>query len=136
YKMTDYQEGQYLTLELDDNYTGSIKPKVDTVTVRYNGDPMAMVQAIENGEVDITQPQATADVKSAAEDIDGINVETGDGATYEHVDFTFDNNGPFDPASYGGDEEKAKKVRQAFLETVPRQDIVDTIIKPLNPDAV
>ena len=136
YKMTDYEEGQYLTLKLDDKYTGPVKPKVDTVTVRYNGDPMAMVQAIENGEVDITQPQATADVKSAAEDIDGVNVDSGDGATYEHVDFTFNNKGPFDPASYGGDEEKAKKVREAFLKTVPRQDIVDKIIKPLNPDAV
>lgn len=136
YKMTDYKEGQYLTLELDDKYSGPTKPKVNTVTVRYNGDPMAAVQAVENGEMDIIQPQATADVLSAAKDLDGVNVESGDGATYEHVDFTFNNKGPFDPAAYGGDEEKAKKVRQAFLETVPRQEIVDKIIKPLNPDAV
>ncbi|PCC45340.1 ABC transporter family substrate-binding protein [Brevibacterium aurantiacum] len=136
YKMTDFKEGQYLTLELDDKYTGSIKPKVNTITVRYNGDPMAMVQAIENGEVDFTQPQATADVLSAAEALDGVTVEPGDGATYEHVDFTFDNKGPFDPAANGGDEEKAKKVRQAFLKTVPRKDIVDKIIKPLNDEAV
>ena len=136
YKMTKFEEGQHVTLELDDKYTGPTKPKVDTVTVRYNGDPMAMVQAIENGEVDFTQPQATADVLSAAEDIDGVNVDSADGATYEHVDFTFDNKGPFDPTANGGDEEKAKKVRQAFLKTLPRQDIVDKIIKPLNPDAV
>ncbi|MDN6134421.1 MAG: ABC transporter family substrate-binding protein [Brevibacterium sp.] len=136
YKMTDFKEGQYVTLELDDEYTGPVKPKVDTVTVRYNGDPMAMIQAIDNGEVDMTQPQATADVLSAAEDIDGVTVDAADGATYEHVDFTFDNKGPFDPAAHGGDEEKAKKVRQAFLKTVPRQDIVDKIIKPLNEDAV
>lgn len=136
YKMTKFEEGQYVTLELDDNYSGSIKPKIKTVTIRYNGDPMAMVQAIENGEVDLTQPQATSDVLSAAEDIDGVKVDTGDDATYEHVDFTFDNKGPFDPEANGGDEEKAKKVRQAFLKTVPRQDIVDKIIKPLNPEAV
>lgn len=136
YKITKFEEGQYLTLELDDNYSGPTKPKVNTVTVRYNGDPMAMVQAVENGEVDFTQPQATADVLSAAEDLDGVTVEAGDGATYEHVDFTFDNKGPFDPEANGGDEEKAKKVRQAFLHTVPRQDIVDKIIKPLNDEAV
>ncbi|HCG55796.1 MULTISPECIES: ABC transporter family substrate-binding protein [Brevibacterium] len=136
YKMTDFKEGQYVTLEVDDKYTGPVKPKVDTVTVRYNGDPMAMIQAIENGEVDMTQPQATADVLSAAEDLDGVTVDAADGATYEHVDFTFDNKGPFDPEGNGGDEEKAKKVRQAFLQTVPREDIVDKIIKPLNPDAV
>ena len=136
YKMADFKEGQYLTLEKDENYSGPIKPKVDNVTVRYNGDPMAMVQAIENGEVDFTQPQATADVLSAAEDLDGVNVDAADGATYEHVDFTFDNKGPFDPAANGGDEDKAKKVRQAFLKTVPRKDIVDKIIKPLNSEAV
>lgn len=136
YKMTDYKEGQYLTLTLDENYTGPKKPKVETVTIRYNGDPMAMVQAIENGEVDFTQPQATADVLSAAEELEGVTVDAADGATYEHVDFTFDNGGPFDPETYGGDEEKANKVRTAFMKTVPRQDIVDKIIKPLNPDAV
>lgn len=135
YKMTDFVEGQYVTLELDDNYSGPLKPKVNTVTVRYNGDPMAMVQAIENGEVDVTQPQATADVLSAAEGLDGVTVDAADGATYEHVDFTFDNKGSFDPASYGGDEDTAKEVRQAFLKTVPRQDIVDKIIKPLNENA-
>ncbi|MGO1290842.1 MAG: ABC transporter family substrate-binding protein [Brevibacterium linens] len=135
YKMTDFVEGQYVTLELDDNYSGPLKPKVNTVTVRYNGDPMAMVQAIENGEVDVTQPQATADVLSAAEGLDGVTVDAADGATYEHVDFTFDNKGSFDPASYGGDEDTAKKVRQAFLKTVPRQDIVDKIIKPLDENA-
>lgn len=136
YKMTDFKEGQYVTLELDDQYSGPVKPKVDTVTVRYNGDPMAMIQAIENGEVDMTQPQATADVLSAAEDLDGVTVDAADGATYEHVDFTFDNKGPFDPEANGGDEEKAKKVRQAFLKTVPREDIVEKIIKPLNEEAV
>ena len=135
YKMAKFEEGQYVTLELDDNYSGPTKPKINTITVRYNGDPMAMVQAVENGEVDFTQPQATSDVLSAAEDLDGVKVDTGDDATYEHVDFTFDNKGPFDPAANGDDEDKARKVRQAFLKTVPRQDIVDKIIKPLNPDA-
>ena len=120
YKMTKFEEGQYVTLELDDKYTGPVKPKVDTVTVRYNGDPMAMIQAIENGEVDMTQPQATADVLSAAEDLDGVTVDAADGATYEHVDFTFDNKGPFDPElPMAATKEKAKKVRQAFLKTVP-----------------
>ncbi len=56
-------------------------------------------------------------------------------STYEHVDLVFQNGGPFDPATYGGDAEKAKAVRQAFLLTIPRQTIVDNLIKPLNPDA-
>ncbi|WP_332839303.1 ABC transporter family substrate-binding protein [Brevibacterium antiquum] len=135
YKITAFEEGQYLTLERDEAYTGPVDPKIDTITVRYNGDPMGMVQAIENGEVDITQPQSTADVLKAAEDIDGVSIIPGEDATFEHVDLTFDNNGPFDPASYGGDEDKALQVRRAFLKTLPRQEIVDRLIKPLNEGA-
>ncbi|GAA4505773.1 ABC transporter family substrate-binding protein [Brevibacterium yomogidense] len=135
YKMVDFAEGQYLTLEADENYSGPHEVGVNQVTIRYNEDPMAAVQAVENGEVDMIQPQATADVKSAAEAIDGVTVDTEDGATYEHVDLTYDNNGPFDPASYDGDEEKAKLVRQAFLKTLPREQIVETIIAPLKDDA-
>lgn len=135
YKMVDFAEGQYLSLEKDENYSGPTEAGVNAVTIRYNEDPMAAVQAVENGEVDIIQPQATADVKSAAEAIDGVTVDSGDGATYEHVDLTYDNNGPFDPETYDGDEETAKLVRQAFLKTLPREQIVETIIQPLNEEA-
>jgi peptide/nickel transport system substrate-binding protein len=45
------------------------------------------------------------------------------------------NKGPFDPATYGGDATKALEVRQAFLHGLPRQEVVDKLIKPINPDA-
>ena len=135
YEITDFEEGQYLTLSRDEDYTGPVEPKIETVTIRYNGDPMAMVQAIENGEVDLTQPQSTADVLSAAEKLENVSILPGEDATFEHVDLTFDNNGPFDPASYGGDEDAALQVRQAFLKTLPRQEIIDRLIKPLNKEA-
>ena len=43
---------------------------------------------------------------------------TGVEGTYEHVDLQFDNGGPFDPATYGGDAAKALKVRAG----VPQDD--------------
>lgn len=135
YEMIDFAEGQYLTLEKDEDYTGPTEVGVDQVTIRINGDPMASVQAVENGELDLIQPQATADVLSAAEALDGVTVDNADGATYEHFDLTFDNGGPFDPETYDGDEETAELVRQAFLKTLPREQIMDTIISPLNPEA-
>jgi peptide/nickel transport system substrate-binding protein len=95
------------------------------------------VQALENEEVDIIQPQATADILTQLEALAdrGVEVIADDGATYEHVDLVFNNGGPFDPATYGGDEATALAVRQAFLKTVPRQEIVERLIAPLNPDA-
>ena len=137
YVITDYQENQYVTLSTNDKYKGAHKAPFDTITVRYNGDPMANVQALQNDEVQLISPQPTADILKALEGQENtIGVISGDEATYEHVDLTFNNNGPFDPKKYGGDADKAKLVRQAFLLTVPRQTIVDNIIKPLNPNAV
>lgn len=135
YVMTEFVADQYMTLEANEAYEGDLKAAIPTVTVRWNGDPMGQVQALQNGEVDLISPQATADVLDALNAIDGLTVETGDEGTYEHIDLQFANGGPFDPATYGGDAEKAKAVRQAFLKVIPRQQIIDNLIKPLNPNA-
>lgn len=135
YVMTDFVKDQYMTLKANEAYKGDHKATINTVTIRWNGDPMGQVQALQNGEVDLISPQSTADVLEALKAIDGLTVTTADEATYEHVDLQFANGGPFDPATYGGDAAKALKVRQAFLHTIPRQQIVDNLIKPLNPNA-
>lgn len=135
YVMTAFEQDQFMTLKANENYKGTQPASIETVTIRWNGDPMGQVQALENGEVDLIGPQSTADVLDALERIDGLEVRTGEEGTYEHVDLQFTNGGPFDPATYGGDEEAAKAVRQAFLKVLPRQQIVDQLIKPLNPDA-
>ncbi len=135
FRLTEYVENQYLTLEANPDYKGARKAKVDSVTVRFIEDPMAQVTALQNGEVDLIGPQATADVRAAIEALDGVESHNGIEGTYEHVDLVFANGGPFDPNTYGGDAEKARKVRQAFLKAIPRQQIVDNLIVPLNPDA-
>lgn len=135
YSITDFKKDQYMTLSKNANYKGEHTPAIDEITIRWNEDPMAAVQALQNGEVQLISPQSTADVLKAAQALPDATVLTGEEGTYEHVDTIFDNGGPFDPKTYGGDAEKAKKVRQAFLLTIPRQQIVDTIIKPLNPNA-
>lgn len=140
YVLSEIKKDQYMTFTRNPNYDGSWGPvpSVDQITYRIIGDAMASVQALANQEVDIIQPQATVDVLGAANNLkaQGVTVLTGDGATYEHVDLAQNNGGPFDAKTYGGDKQKALEVRQAFLKTVPRQQIVDRLIKPLNPDAV
>jgi len=135
YTITEFKEEQYLTLSANPDYEGDKKAVFDKVTIRYNGDPMGQVQALQNGEVDLISPQSTADVLTALQAIDTLEVETNVEGTYEHVDMQQANGGPFDPATYGGDAEKAKKVRQAFLKTIPRERIVTDLIAPLNPEA-
>ncbi|MDP3890343.1 ABC transporter family substrate-binding protein [Nocardioides sp.] len=135
YLMTDFVENQYITLKANEDYAGDRAANIETVTVRWNEDPLAQVQALENGELDLFGPQATTDVLQAVEAIDGVEVESGVEGTYEHVDLVFDNGGPFDPKTYGGDEETAKQVRQAFMHAIPRQEVIDKLITPLQEDA-
>ncbi len=137
YVMTDFKKDQYLTFEANPEYTWGAKPSIKQITYSILPDAMASVQALANGEVDLINPQPTADVLGAVQKLSGqgIEAQTGDGGTYEHVDLAQNNKGPFDPAAYGGDKTKALKVRQAFLKTIPRQEILTKLVKPLNPKA-
>jgi peptide/nickel transport system substrate-binding protein len=135
YVMTDYVENQYLTVTAVDGYDWGPTPKVESITIRYTEDPLASVNALQNGEVDLIQPQASVDVIETLEGIEGITYEAEEEGTYEHVDVIWNNGGPFDPATYGGDEDTARLVRQAFLLTIPRAEILEKLIIPLNPEA-
>ena len=135
YVMTDYVENQYLTVTARDDYEWGPAPKVESITIRYTEDPLASVTALQNGEVDLIQPQSSVDVIETLEGVEGITYQAEEEGTYEHVDVIFNNGGPFDPATYGGDEETARLVRQAFLLTIPRSEILEKLIVPLNPEA-
>ena len=137
YELTGYTQRAEMTLEARDDYTWGPQTQIQTIVYRIIGDPTAAVQAMANEEVDMIYPQATSDILVQLQDLEdrGIEVQTGNGGTYEHVDLAVNNGGPFDPAAYGGDEATALAVRQAFLKTIPRQEIVDRLIVPLNPDA-
>src|SRR5690625_2479097 len=136
YLLTELREDQYVTLEKNPDYKGDKQVNIDKITIQYSESPEALVQALENGDVSMISPQATADILTSLEKLgDDYTVITGEEGTYEHVDLALDNGGPFDPATYGGDEETALKVRQAFLKLIPRQEIVDKLVTPLNPDA-
>jgi peptide/nickel transport system substrate-binding protein len=137
YNLTSFDDDGTMVFEAREDYAWGPQPKVQTIVYSIIGDPTAAVQAMANEEVDIIQPQATADILTQLEGIAdrGVEVRQSDGAVYEHVDLVFNNGGPFDPATYGGDEETAKAVRQAFLLAVPRTDIVERLIVPLNENA-
>lgn len=135
YIVEELVEDSYVTLVANPLYTWGPSPKYERVTIREIADPTAAVQAVENGEVQIASGQPTADVLQLVDELTNADYATGVGGAWEHVDLTVNNGGPFDPATYGGDAEKALKVRQAFLLSIPRQQIIDTIVMPLNPDA-
>lgn len=123
YKLVGWEAGQSLTLEVNDQWWGT-PPKASTIVFRIiSGEQQA--QALQNNEVQLIAPQPQVDVVKQLEAIgDAIKVESGDDFTYEHLDFNFA--GAF----------KDPELRKAFALCVPRQTIVDNLIKPVNPNAV
>ncbi len=137
YTVTDFVQDQYITLKARGaGYKAGPQPKIESITVRYIPDALASIQALANGEVSITLPQATSDVLAAAQALNNVTVVNQPGATYEHIDLSFQfPDGAFNPATYGGDAAKAKVVRQAFLTAINVNEVITKLIKPLQPNA-
>lgn len=111
--------------------------KIDTIVYKFITDGTAAAQALANGELDVYNGQADADGKAALDKIKGIRVIGGTSATYEHVDLRLsafpgqpEYKGIF--AASGG--QKALDLRRAFLLSIPREEIIEKLIKPLNPN--
>jgi peptide/nickel transport system substrate-binding protein len=135
YTITDMVAEQYVELTANPDYTWGPKPQYEKITVRVIEDPQAQVQALENGEVDIVAGQPTADLLQQVQKIDGIQYAGQAEGTYEHVDVQVTNGGAFDPAKYGGDQAKADAIREAFFKTIPREEILEKLIRPLQENA-
>ncbi|WP_328586916.1 ABC transporter family substrate-binding protein [Tersicoccus phoenicis] len=116
-------ENQSVTLKKNPDYTWGNIPKVDTIVMRTIGDTQAQIQALQNGEVDIAAPQASADTLTALDNIQGVQVQKGDQLAFDHVDIN----------QYG--TFKDKTLREAFMKTIPRKAILDAIITKMKPDA-
>ncbi|MCY7405299.1 MAG: ABC transporter family substrate-binding protein [Cryobacterium sp.] len=123
---TGWTPGQSFTMERNKFYVGTMVPNVDKIIMRVIPDANAQVTALQNGEVDIINPQASADTLTALENT-GADVLTGDQVSYDHLDLNF--------GSQTSTVFADSNVRQAFLKTVPRQQILDSIVTPVNPDA-
>ncbi len=127
YVLTALVAGDHATLTANPRYTGEHRPRFEKVTVRFISDPLAEVQALKAGEVDVIAPQAGEDVLSALHAAQGVTTHTGFDGAYEHLELQFD---------HGRDEVFGNPlVRQAFLRVVPRQQILDQLVRPLEKDA-
>lgn len=123
YVVSAWTPGQSLTMVKNKNFWGDNKGNVDKIVFRIIPDANAQVTALQNGEVDVINPQASADTLTALKNT-SAKVLTGDQASYDHLDLNF-----------GSQVFADQKVREAFLKTIPRQQILDSIVTPVNPKA-
>lgn len=124
YKLGSWQAGESVTLVANDKYWGT-PAATKNLVFRFAADN-TMVQALENKDLDVIAPQPTVDTLSQLKALgDSVTVFQGDTLTWEHLDFNFRKGNAFTNL----------ELRKAFAMCVPRQQIVDNLIKPLNPDA-
>lgn len=125
YLVSAVEENQSVTLTANPNYQGDVKPAIGEVVLKILPDVNAQIQALKNCEVNGVAPQASVDTITQLNDMSGVVTETQPDQAYDHLDLNMKEGSPFADAN----------VRKAFLLTVPRQDILDKLIKPMDPEA-
>jgi peptide/nickel transport system substrate-binding protein len=121
--VSSWTPGQSLTMTRNKYYAGGLQPNVDKIVFRIIPDANAQVTALQNGEVDVINPQASADTITALKQT-SAKILTGAQVSYDHLDLNFGSQVFSDP-----------KVREAFLKTIPRQQILDSIVTPVDSKA-
>ena len=124
YQLAEWIAGESVTLEANENWWGP-PPAARTIVHRFLAQDQ-MAQALDNGEVDIIDPQPNPDLVNQVTGMSGVIYEQGESFTYEHLDFNLRGDHYFTD----------RELRDAFALCVPRQLIVENLIHPENPDAV
>lgn len=94
------------------------------VTIRVNNDAQSAAQQLQNKEVEIIAIQADGAVATQLRGDSSVETFAQPGQTYEHIDFKW--NLPLF---------QDKAVREAVAACTPRQELVDKLVKDVDPDA-
>ena len=122
YKLGNWEAGQSITIVPNDKWWGA-KPKNGGITIKFIPQEQ-QVQALQNGDADVIEPQPNVDLVTSLKALGSeAKINTGAGFSYDHLDFNF----------------KSKfsnpLLRSALAKCLPRQQIVDKLIKPVEPNA-
>lgn len=127
YKIKDggWSAGQSITLEANEDWWGTPAATKELV-IRFSAAD-THVQALQNKELNVIEPQATVDTVDQLKGLgDQVVLQTGQELTWEHLDFNF-----MEGRAFADNLE----LRKAFAMCVPRQRIVDNLIKPIDSEA-
>ncbi len=122
YKIANYTPDQGIVLVRNEKFWGE-PAKIATLTLKTVTDATAQATALQNNELQAIQPQADPGVADQLRGASGVTFAPNAGLTFEHLDLNM-KNPLFQDAA----------VRKAFGECVDRQDIIDKLVAPINPD--
>ena len=125
YMLDNFVQNQSVSLVRNPQWKGNPAGPAG-ITYRSISDATAQAQALQNGEVQVAAPQADVNAANLMRGLSaqGIKFQATTGITYEHLDMNFKNPLFAD-----------KAVRTAFGQCVNRQELVDKLVKGVQPDA-
>ncbi len=126
YRVAAVSDGA-VTLAANPRYRGPRAPAIETIVLQTVGDPEEVVRRLAAGTVDVATPAPDAALAAELAGIPGVTVTAGSSATFEHLDLQFADS----KSGVFGDS----RVREAFLHVVPRQQILDELVRPVQADA-
>jgi len=116
YYIDSYVLGEQTVLKSNPNYEGDRVPHVGTVIVRYFGNPQAMAEAVQAGEIDVAWRILGPELLAQLEGTD-LHVETINGGSIRYLILNHsDGFGPSDP-----------NIAKAIASLVDRDDLSDRV---------
>jgi peptide/nickel transport system substrate-binding protein len=123
FSIDSFTAGQNLILKRNEAFFG--KPAaLDSIVFLQVPDATQQPAALENGDVQVISPQPNPDLVQQIQGIEGVNSEIDQGVTFEHLDF-----------NQGNKHLADINVRKAIALCIDRDEIVSTLVAPINPDA-
>ena len=113
YKFVEWEAGQYISLERNDEYFGTM-PSIENVVVQFGADT-TLVAALLNGELDVLYNLPATEIENV-EAVDGVGVYN-----YEMMSVYYIGLNQLDP------DLSDLRVRQALAYALDKQTIVDTV---------
>jgi peptide/nickel transport system substrate-binding protein len=115
FRFVSWQKGTQLVLAKNNAFTAGPKAKVDRVVFRYIPSTPSLFQALNSGEIQVTEPQPQLQIVDIRKNASKFKVQSGPGYFWEHMDIQF---GP-----KGHPALKQKYIRQAIITGINRTQI-------------
>ena len=130
---------QSVSLVYNEKYnSGPQVQGIARINFRVIADGNAAAQALANREIDILEAVPTADGVSSLRNLSNVKIYSYSSGPYEHLDLRV-SAAKFDGEPYSGvfagNSTRAQDLRRAFLLAFPRDQIVEKLITPINPQA-
>jgi peptide/nickel transport system substrate-binding protein len=115
YKLKEWKKGQYLTVDLNENYWGE-EPAIKEFTYRFIPDTNTLITSLESGEVSFIYPPPDIGLLERLEGIEGTQVHYKAGVVWEHIAFNLE-------------EIPNLRIRQAIAYGIDREQVVEELLK-------